>query len=192
MSISPYVVKRRAALEKSPMARTNERVEAVSSAEHTQTDLNASSEMERRSPPGRGTTSRSTRQGHAVSTALAATDAFTSAQDLHARLREQGHSVGLTTVYRHLQVLADRGEVDVLRRDDGETVYRRCASGSHHHHLVCRRCGHTVEVKGPEIEAWTERVATASGFSDVAHTVEIYGLCAACTSGATDVTAAPG
>ncbi len=136
----------------------------------------------RRAAPGRGTAIRSTRQGHAVSTALAAIDAFTSAQDLHAQLRQQGHSVGLTTVYRHLQVLAERGEVDVLRRDDGETVYRRCATDSHHHHLVCRRCGHTVEVEGPEIEAWTEQVAAASGFSDVAHTVEIHGLCSTCSS----------
>jgi Fur family ferric uptake transcriptional regulator len=130
--------------------------------------------------PGRGTTTRSTRQGDAVSTALATTNAFTSAQDLHARLRADGQAVGLTTVYRHLQVLADRGEVDVLRLDDGETVYRRCATGAHHHHLVCRECGHTVEVAGPEIERWTEQVAAAEGFTDVAHTVEIYGRCTDC------------
>jgi Fur family ferric uptake transcriptional regulator len=173
-------------------------MDAVSSVEHTRVDPSSGSETDgdegrgvqeacqpethRRGAPGRGTAIRTTRQGHAVSAALAAADAFTSAQDLHARLRQQGHSVGLTTVYRHLQVLADRGEVDVIRRDDGETVYRRCVTESHHHHLVCRRCGHTVEVEGPEIETWTEQVATASGFSDVAHTVEIYGLCAACTS----------
>jgi Fur family ferric uptake transcriptional regulator len=135
-----------------------------------------------RALPGRGTTTRSTRQGDAVSAALAATNAFTSAQDLHARLRADGQPVGLTTVYRHLQVLADRGEVDVLRLDDGETVYRRCATGTHHHHLVCRDCGHTVEVAGPEIERWTEQVAAAEGFTDVAHTLEIYGRCAACTA----------
>lgn len=123
---------------------------------------------------------RSTRQGDAVSRALAAADAFISAQDLHARLREQGDAVGLTTVYRHLQVLADRGDVDVLRRDDGETVYRRCGTEEHHHHLVCRVCGRTVEVAGPEIEAWTARVAAAEGFTDVGHTVEIYGTCATC------------
>lgn len=123
---------------------------------------------------------RSTRQGDAVAAALAETDAFASAQDLHAKLREAGETVGLTTVYRHLQVLVDRGEVDALRRDDGETVYRRCATADHHHHLVCRRCGRTVEVAGPEIEAWTEQVASAEGFSDVSHTVEIYGTCAPC------------
>lgn len=131
---------------------------------------------------GRGTSVRATRQGDAVSSALAATNAFTSAQDLHARLRQEGQSVGLTTVYRHLQVLADRGEVDVLRRDDGETVYRRCTTDGHHHHLVCRHCGHTVEIAGPEIEAWTSSVASAEGFTDVVHTVEIYGTCARCAA----------
>ena len=125
---------------------------------------------------------RATRQGDAVSAALAATDAFSSAQDLHARLRSQGASVGLTTVYRHLQVLADRGEVDVLRREDGETLYRRCTTDSHHHHLVCRSCGRTVEIAGPEIEAWTSQVAAKEGFIDVTHTVEISGVCAACAA----------
>nr|WP_230203113.1 Fur family transcriptional regulator [Parafrankia discariae] len=134
---------------------------------------------------GRGTSVRATRQGDAVSSALAATDAFTSAQDLHARLRQEGQSVGLTTVYRHLQVLADRGEVDVLRRDDGETVYRRCTTDGHHHHLVCRHCGHTVEIAGPEIETWTSSVASAEGFTDVVHTVEIYGTCARCAAART-------
>ncbi|ADP85082.1 Fur family transcriptional regulator [Pseudofrankia inefficax] len=135
-----------------------------------------------RATAGRGAATRSTRQGDAVSAALAATNAFTSAQELHARLRADGQPVGLTTVYRHLQVLADRGEVDVLRLDDGETVYRRCATDTHHHHLVCRICGHTVEVAGREIEHWTEQVAAAEGFTDVAHTVEIYGRCASCAA----------
>lgn len=134
-------------------------------------------------PPVRASArARATRQGDAVLAALAATDSFQSAQDLHARLRQQGESIGLTTVYRHLQVLADNGEVDALRTGDGETVYRRCETASHHHHLVCRVCGRTVEVAGPEIEAWTERVAHAEGFTDVAHTVEIYGTCASCAS----------
>ncbi|HMA47574.1 MAG TPA: transcriptional repressor [Frankiaceae bacterium] len=134
-------------------------------------------------PPVRASArSRATRQGDAVLAALAAADGFTSAQDLHARLRQRGEPVGLTTVYRHLQVLADNGEVDALRTGDGETVYRRCGTAGHHHHLVCRVCGRTVEVAGPEVEAWTERVAATEGFTDVAHTVEIYGTCASCSA----------
>lgn len=122
---------------------------------------------------------RTTRQRTAVRAALEATDEFRSSQEIHDRLRREGDSVGLTTVYRTLQALAEDGEVDVLRRDDGETVYRRCSSG-HHHHLVCRGCGLTVEVAGRAVERWTDRVADQHGFTAVEHTVELSGLCPRC------------
>jgi len=127
---------------------------------------------------------RATRQAGAVKEALAARDGFTSAQDLHAELRRHGDGVGLTTVYRHLQSLADAGAVDVLRTPDGESVYRLCGSGAHHHHLVCRSCGRTVEIEGLAVERWTRKVAEAEGFTDVDHTVEIVGTCADCTRAA--------
>ena len=123
---------------------------------------------------------RPTRQRTAVAAALATLEGFTSAQALHEALRARGEAVGLTTVYRHLQALADAGEVDALRTDDGETVYRRCAGEEHHHHLVCRSCGATVEVSGPEVEAWASAVAAAHGYRDVSHTLEVFGTCRAC------------
>jgi Fur family ferric uptake transcriptional regulator len=122
-----------------------------------------------------------TRQRTAVSRALAEADGFQSAQALHETMRRAGESVGLTTVYRHLQALADAGEVDVLRTDDGEAVYRRCAVDDHHHHLVCRACGATVEVTGPAVETWAAQVAAEHGFRDVSHTVEVFGTCRSCT-----------
>ena len=122
---------------------------------------------------------RSTRQRAAVAAALDDVQEFRSAQELHDMLRHKGDSVGLTTVYRTLQSLADAGEVDVLRTDSGEAVYRRC-SQHHHHHLVCRVCGRTVEVEGPAVERWADRVAAENGFSQVSHTVEIFGTCASC------------
>jgi Fur family ferric uptake transcriptional regulator len=103
-------------------------------------------------------------------------------QELHADLRRGGGGVGLTTVYRHLQALADAGAVDVLRTPEGESVYRICGTGDHHHHLVCRRCGRTVEIEGREVERWTRRVAETEGFVDVDHTVEVFGTCAACAA----------
>jgi Fur family transcriptional regulator, ferric uptake regulator len=123
---------------------------------------------------------RATRQRTAVADLLARVDGFKSAQDLHDLLRHDGASVGLTTVYRHLQALADAGQVDVLRTDDGEAVYRRCPTDEHHHHLVCRACGRSIEVDGPEVESWAARVAELHGFSDVTHTVEVFGTCAGC------------
>ena len=121
-----------------------------------------------------------TRQRSAVTRALDAAPGFQSAQALHDALRHAGESVGLTTVYRHLQALADAGAVDVLRTADGEAVYRQCAGTTHHHHLVCRSCGATVEVTGPAVERWAARVASEHGFRDVSHTVEVFGTCAAC------------
>ncbi|MFG1870382.1 Fur family transcriptional regulator [Micromonospora arborensis] len=123
---------------------------------------------------------RNTRQRSAVSALLVEMEGFHSAQDLHAMLRQRGERVGLTTVYRTLQGLADAGEIDVMRPPGGEHLYRRCSEG-HHHHLVCRACGRTVEVAGPAVESWADRVAAQHGYADVSHTMEIFGTCPACS-----------
>ncbi|MDA8292011.1 MAG: Fur family transcriptional regulator [Actinomycetota bacterium] len=128
----------------------------------------------------RSTHERSTRQKRALAALLEDSDEFRSAQDLHAALRSRGETVGLTTVYNQLRVLADAGALDAIRGEDGETRYRRCATGGHHHHLVCLSCGKAVEVEGPEVELWAARVARSHGFVDVSHTVEILGTCDQC------------
>jgi Fur family transcriptional regulator, ferric uptake regulator len=125
---------------------------------------------------------RATRQRAAVARLLDQIDDFRSAQELHEELRRRGEGIGLTTVYRTLQSLCDAGEVDVLRTASGEAIYRRCSS-HHHHHLVCRGCGKTVEVEGPAVERWADKVAAEHGFSEVSHTLEIFGRCADCGAG---------
>ena len=122
---------------------------------------------------------RPTRQRRAVSEALEAFDDFRSAQEIHEALRARSERVGLSTVYRTLTALADAGEVDVLRAEDGEARYRRC-SARHHHHLVCRSCGATVEVEGAAVERWASSVAEQHGYSEVSHTLEIFGTCPDC------------
>ena len=126
---------------------------------------------------------RATRQGGAVRDALKDAGGFRSAQDVYAALRTEGATVGLSTVYRHLQALADDGVVDAIQTPDGETSYRFCgeAGDGHHHHLVCRICGRAEEVEGPAIERWASTVAAAHGYSDVDHTVELFGTCASCS-----------
>ena len=126
-----------------------------------------------------GSARRPSRQRSAVLALLEELDGFRSAQDLHALLRSRGESVGLATVYRALQALVDDGQVDVLRTGDGEAAYRRC-SPVHHHHLVCRSCGTTVEVADPPVERWAARVAAEHGFADVQHQLEVFGTCAPC------------
>ena len=122
---------------------------------------------------------RPTRQRIAVAEAMASVDDFRSAKEIHELLGKRGEPVGLATVYRTLQRLAEAGELDVLRTEDGEALYRRC-SDTHHHHLVCRSCGRTVEVEGPAVERWTRAIAAEHAFSDVSHSLEIFGTCASC------------
>lgn len=128
-------------------------------------------------PPAR----RETRQRAAVAAVLDSADGFLSAQQLHARLREQESRVGLATVYRTLQQLCADGEVDVLRTADGESVYRRC-SPRHHHHLICRACRRSIEIANNSIEHWAEQIAAENGFAHVEHVVEVFGTCSTCTA----------
>ncbi len=136
---------------------------------------------------GKGlTVQRMTRQRQAVLAELERVDDFRSAQQIFEDLGTVGNRVGLATVYRNLQTLAEAGELDVLRAQDGENLYRMCAVHTHHHHLVCRRCGHTEDIEPGGLEAWLTSVAATHGYTAIEHSVEVFGLCASCTREAGD------
>src|ERR1700733_15259860 len=94
-----------------------------------------------------GTRVRGNRQAEALSAVLGGLPGFCRAQPIHADVPQRGEHIGLTTVYRHLQVLSEDAQVDTIRDASGETLYRRCESNAHHHHLICRTCGTSVEVE---------------------------------------------
>ena len=125
---------------------------------------------------------RMTRQSAAIEDALREADGFRTAQELFDQVRNSGQKVGLTTVYRHLNLLAELGRADVVHRADGEAQFRLCGAHAepaeeHHHHVVCRVCGRSEQVSAPEVEDWAERVARAAGYTEISHTVEVFGLC---------------
>lgn len=123
--------------------------------------------------------SRSTKQREALVHVLDEVDGFRSAQQLHAMLARRGAKVGIATVYRSLQLLAEADLVDVIHSEDGEASYRRCST-RHHHHLVCRTCGRAVEAQAPAVERWVAAIAAEHGFADVSHDLEIFGTCTDC------------
>ena len=125
--------------------------------------------------------SRMTQQRAAIAAQIAKLPGFVSAQQLHEELARSGSKIGLATVYRNLQALADDGALDVVY-SDGQNLYRNCTTAAHHHHLVCRRCGLTVEVSGAGVEAWAREIAANEGFTEVTHTFELYGLCRNCSA----------
>ena len=124
---------------------------------------------------------RMTKQRAAIVAALKAGQNFVSAQDLHDQLKAEGATTSIATVYRNLQDLAASGEVDVLRVENSEMqLFRYCGDDAHHHHLVCRNCGNTKEIKGSTVEKWAQAVAANYGFTAVTHSLELYGLCSKC------------
>lgn len=126
---------------------------------------------------------RNTWQREAVRQALDDNEGFVSAQTLHSELRDAGSPIGLATVYRALADLAVEGEADSLQAE-GESVYRACTPGQHHHHLICRNCGTTVEIEADAVEQWAKSVAAEHGFTRATHVVDVFGLCADCTAAA--------
>lgn len=122
---------------------------------------------------------RPTRQRRAVSEVLSTITKFSSAQEVHSLLISRGEKVGLATVYRTLQALAETGAIDSLRNEDGEALYRACSTG-HHHHLVCTVCNKTTEIAAPEVEIWTEKIAREKGYVISGHIIEVFGTCKNC------------
>lgn len=120
---------------------------------------------------------RNTRQRSAILETLERQDDFRSAQQIHEQMKADGETVGLATVYRNLQALSRSGRLDVLVAGDGESLYRQCEDTGHHHHLVCRECGRTVEFLAPKLESAMTAIAREHGFTDLDHTLEVFGLC---------------
>lgn len=122
---------------------------------------------------------RPTRQRVAVLTAVERLGVFTSAQAIHDDLVRVGERVGLSTVYRSLHALAERGTLDAVRGHDGEVLYRKCQDALHHH-LVCRRCGEAVEIPGAMVLRAADRWARDAGYVDTEVVLEVFGLCPRC------------
>jgi Fur family transcriptional regulator, ferric uptake regulator len=121
--------------------------------------------------------SRRTEQRRQIVEALGHSPAALTAQELHGRLE----GVGLATVYRNLQRLADEGVADTLRRENGELAFMLCGGG-HHHHLTCRVCGRVEQVRDCRLDEWAGRVAREYGFTEVEHRAELVGRCSSCAS----------
>jgi len=125
---------------------------------------------------------RNTNQRREVIRALERVQGFVSAQDLHELIVRDGGEVALATVYSQLKKLCDTQQVDAVMTDRGESLYRRCVDGAHHHHLACRTCGATVEIDAPELESWAHALAERCGYVDVRHVLELNGTCPSCQS----------
>lgn len=131
-----------------------------------------------------GVSRYSTRQRQAVLEALSQHGEFITVQDLHQVMSQAGHRVGLTTVYRTLNALVEAEAADTFRDPAGVQHFRIRLTPQHQHYLVCRSCRTSVPITSQAIEAWADDTAAELGFAEVAHVIELSGICAACQDGA--------
>lgn len=123
---------------------------------------------------------RQTRQRSDILNCLQSLAGFVTVQALHRELRNQGHHVGLTTIYRTLQELDREGRLDLVHRPSGERLYKLRPTPGHQHHLVCRRCGCNRPLDTDMIESWIVKLSHTSGFAAIHHRLELDGICPDC------------
>ena len=106
-----------------------------------------------------------------------------SAQEIHDRLRGDGRGVGLASVYRALDVLAQLRLVHRLEVGGSACYEPADPSGEHHHHAICDRCGKLDAFEDPELEKLIDGVAARLGYDVGAHDVVLRGACPDCARG---------
>ncbi|MDR3658842.1 MAG: transcriptional repressor [Mycobacterium sp.] len=128
-------------------------------------------------------TSRDTPNRRAVLNQLGNDARFRSARELHLALRQsENPHLALSTVYRILHALAEDDLAETQRTEDGEILYRLRQNTEHRHYLLCRKCGDAVGFVVDGVEQLAAELGRWHDFTDLAHSVDIYGICAQCSS----------
>ena len=101
-----------------------------------------------------------------------------SGQELHRLLINKGKSMGLTTVYRNLQILLKQGLIRSRHLPTGEVLYTPVDRDIHH--LTCVQCGETSKLEGCPVESIHTPKKNPKKFQLLFHTLEFFGLCQNC------------
>jgi Fur family ferric uptake transcriptional regulator len=103
-----------------------------------------------------------------------------STEDLHRLVRKKDPTIGYTTVYRTLKLLAQCGLAFEVDFQDGVVRYEHSLNRRTHHHMVCASCGDSVEFFAPELEKVQRRIGNQFRFEPSRHTFQILGTCQSC------------
>ena len=103
-----------------------------------------------------------------------------STDELHRLVKAKDPSIGYTTVYRTLKLLAKCGLASEVEFHDGVARYEHSLYRRTHHHMVCTFCGDSIEFFAPEIEAVEARIGRKFHFTPARHNFQIYGICKMC------------
>ena len=106
-----------------------------------------------------------------------------SPQELYQSLLKKQKKIGLTSIYRSLDLFESLGMV--FKIINGSSVkYKLCELEDHHHHIICKACGSVVELNFCDISDWSKKVTESTGYQVIDHQLNFYGFCKACRKGA--------
>ena len=123
---------------------------------------------------------RHTPQREKILEIFLSTERHVSAEELYKIVKRRDPSIGYTTVYRTMRLLAESdlcGEIDF---GDGVARFEHKYGHGHHDHLICTKCGRFIEVMMPQIEKLQDSLAKTHDFSPTRHKLQIFGLCRRC------------
>ncbi len=103
-----------------------------------------------------------------------------TAQEVFDSLCREKKEIGLTSVYRNLEVLVKVGLVRQICFHDGYHRYEPVAPGDHHHHLICSDCGQIIKFHGCNFSELEERLEQETGFTVNCHQLQVFGTCRLC------------
>ncbi len=120
-----------------------------------------------------------TRQRQAVLSAIASSESHLDAAEVYEKASAECPGIGLTTVYRTLDILVQLGLARRVHLEEGCHRYAPASEG-HRHHLVCTGCGRAVEFVGCDLSSFLDAVASETGFEIEEHWLQLLGKCPSC------------
>jgi len=110
---------------------------------------------------------------------LSTSESPLSPQELYRCLIKKKRKIGLTSIYRCLDLFESLGLV--FKIVNGSSVkYKFCEMENHHHHVICKVCGKAVEIDFCNISDWSEKVMESTGYQVTDHQFNFYGYCKDC------------
>lgn len=114
-------------------------------------------------------------------------DKHLTAEEIYEIVREKNPEIGLATVYRTIQLLAELNLIDKLNLGDGFVRYEIGSTDDekkthHHHHLICLGCGNVLTFQGDLLDTLENQIQKTMGFEVVDHEVKMYGYCKSCAA----------
>jgi Fur family transcriptional regulator, ferric uptake regulator len=121
-----------------------------------------------------------TRPREEIASVLRRERRFLTAAQIHAKLKQLRARMALSTVYRTLEYLREKGEVNERLDESGEASYMLCEPSRHHHHAICTKCGKVEDVDCTAMDVFAQLLRKINGFALDGHAMEFFGRCKAC------------